>query len=213
MMKSAFASNKVFYMIAYSSAHRSLNAEICAGYGLGNMAIDECYSLVHEGLHCCLIHLIKKKRGPAVRRFIEFVCMKDKEAVRMVRGFPSPNSHGGETRDELFSDPLFKLMIQHMVEKRDGFTSWVLKKKGTGILATYLKRESVDGGSVSGEGCGIYVLRVDNNPKPFFYVGKSEDITRRIQQHLNGEGAVCITGEQFTRVKPMTTGIFTHECV
>lgn len=54
---------------------------------------------------------------------------------------------------------------------------------------------------------GIYVLRMDNRPKPFFYVGKAEDIGRRIQQHSDGAGAYCITGEPFTRVEPVTKGI------
>jgi hypothetical protein len=53
---------------------------------------------------------------------------------------------------------------------------------------------------------GIYVLSVENRPKPFFYVGKAEDIGRRIQQHLDGTGAACITGEPFTRVEPVTKG-------
>jgi hypothetical protein len=53
---------------------------------------------------------------------------------------------------------------------------------------------------------GIYVLRVDNRPKPFFYVGKANDIIHCIKQHTDGEGAYCITGEQFTRVEPITKG-------
>jgi hypothetical protein len=56
---------------------------------------------------------------------------------------------------------------------------------------------------------GIYVLRIDNRPKPFFYVGKANDIERRIQQHSDGTGAYCITGEPFTRIDPITKGIFT----
>lgn len=53
---------------------------------------------------------------------------------------------------------------------------------------------------------GIYVLRVDSRPKPFFYVGKAENIERRIKQHMDGEGAYCIIGEPFTRVEPLTKG-------
>ena len=53
---------------------------------------------------------------------------------------------------------------------------------------------------------GIYVLRLDNTPRPFFYVGKATNITVRIQQHQNGTGAYCISGEPFTRVDPVTTG-------
>jgi predicted GIY-YIG superfamily endonuclease len=53
---------------------------------------------------------------------------------------------------------------------------------------------------------GIYVLGVDNRPKPFFYVGKANDIGLRIQQHSDGTGAYCIAGEPFTRVDPVTKG-------
>ena len=58
----------------------------------------------------------------------------------------------------------------------------------------------------SSEVKGIYVLRLDNRPRPFFYVGKAENIEKRIMQHQNGTGAYCITGEPFTRVDPVTKG-------
>jgi hypothetical protein len=79
-----------------------------------------------------------------------------------------------------------------------------------------LKIASIHGGSqvqfasVSGKpnikNSGIYVLRLDNKPTPSFYVGKAIDIVHRIQQHTDGEGAYCITGEPFTRIEPLTKG-------
>jgi len=53
---------------------------------------------------------------------------------------------------------------------------------------------------------GVYVLRLDNKPTPFFYVGKSSNIAERIQQHRDGEGAYCVMGEPFTQVPPVTHG-------
>ena len=55
---------------------------------------------------------------------------------------------------------------------------------------------------------GVYVLRVDDSTRarPFFYVGKADNIERRIKQHADGDGAYCIAGEQFTRVEPLTKG-------
>ncbi len=53
---------------------------------------------------------------------------------------------------------------------------------------------------------GVYVLRMDNKPTAFFYVGKATNIEHRIQQHANGTGAFCITGEPFTRVDSVTKG-------
>ena len=58
----------------------------------------------------------------------------------------------------------------------------------------------------SSEVKGIYVLRLDNKPTPFFYVGKSSNIAERIQQHKDGRGAYCVTGEPFTQVPPVTHG-------
>ncbi len=55
---------------------------------------------------------------------------------------------------------------------------------------------------------GVYVLCINNRPKPFFYVGKTNDIVHRIKQIADGEGASCITGEPFIQIDPITTGIF-----
>jgi len=59
---------------------------------------------------------------------------------------------------------------------------------------------------VPAKSSGIYVLYLDTRTNPFFYVGKANDIERRIQQHETGSGAYCITGEPFTRVEPVTKG-------
>lgn len=53
---------------------------------------------------------------------------------------------------------------------------------------------------------GIYVLQLDNKQPPSYYVGKSNDINQRIQQHTDGTGASCVAGEAFTSVEPLTKG-------
>jgi len=53
---------------------------------------------------------------------------------------------------------------------------------------------------------GIYVLKFNDGVKPTFYVGKSKDISLRMQQHASGEGAGCVSGRSFTEVKPITSG-------
>ena len=61
---------------------------------------------------------------------------------------------------------------------------------------------------------GVYVLRFSDGVKPLFYVGKSGDIEKRIQQHANGQGAACVTGRDFIRVPclvPATTDIESWE--
>ena len=75
----------------------------------------------------------------------------------------------------------------------------VLVRTGAELLASaYMLRKKT----------GIYVLQVDSHRKPFFYVGKAHDIVHRIKQHVDGEGAYCITGEPFTQIDPITKGIF-----
>ena len=54
---------------------------------------------------------------------------------------------------------------------------------------------------------GIYVLNLDDGVKPFIYVGKSTDITLRLQQHANGNGgAAVVTGRAFTRIPTVVKG-------
>jgi hypothetical protein len=53
---------------------------------------------------------------------------------------------------------------------------------------------------------GVYVLKFTDGLKPSFYVGKSKDIGHRIQQHADGNGARCVSGRSFTKVRPVTNG-------
>jgi hypothetical protein len=196
---------KAFYMAAYGIESPALDVEIFARYGGGMMAVYECYSMVHEGLRYCLFHLKHRQRCTAVLKFILSVC-RDKANIKLIHGYSKP--HVKDVSNDLFVDPLFEVLIKHVMEAREGVSSW-METHGGGLLALYAKRTGFAGLSNK----GIYVLRMDSSEKPFFYVGKSDDISRRILQHMSGGGAVCITGEPFTRVKPMTKGISLHECV
>ena len=51
---------------------------------------------------------------------------------------------------------------------------------------------------------GVYVLKFDDQTNPTYYVGKSTDILKRLEQHSNGQGAACVAGRVFTRVPPVT---------
>jgi hypothetical protein len=73
-------------------------------------------------------------------------------------------------------------------------------------LALVIPGEHSANANSSIKNSGIYVLRLDSKPTPSFYVGKATDIVHRIQQHTDGEGAYCITGEPFTRIEPLTKG-------
>ena len=53
---------------------------------------------------------------------------------------------------------------------------------------------------------GVYVLRFDDNTLPRFYVGKSNDITKRLQQHGDGHGSACVAGRAFKRIPTIVRG-------
>lgn len=58
----------------------------------------------------------------------------------------------------------------------------------------------------SGLECGIYVLKFNDAGQPSFYVGKSNDIAQRLEQHAKGSGAACVSGRSFTRVPVVSKG-------
>ncbi len=102
--------------------------------------------------------------------------------------------------------PGFRMLVDHEVSGNPHFHRWVDEGKSSKGSFGY-KRHKNKLGIPETINKGIYVLRVDNRPRPFFYVGKAEDIGQRIQQHSDGTGAYCITGEPFTHVEPVTKGI------
>ncbi len=99
--------------------------------------------------------------------------------------------------------PYFRMLMIHESTGNPSFHTWF--QAGRVINSGYklLKKKALNNGSINK---GIYVLQMDGRPKPFFYVGKAEDIERRIQQHRDGTGAFCISGEAFTRVETTTKG-------
>jgi len=104
-------------------------------------------------------------------------------------------------------NPIMQTLISHERTGNRHFNRWVnpaLSSKGS---RGYEKLKTKLGlGKNDTINKGIYVLRLDNTPRPFFYVGKATNIALRIQQHQDGTGAYCITGKPFTRVDPVTKG-------
>jgi predicted GIY-YIG superfamily endonuclease len=142
---------------------------------------------------------------------------------------------GGDLQRAMHEGPLVKMMYTYRLQKHRGSpssyvtvagmleimdglpnTNITTKNKLQEIFANFIAAggsvplsfaQAVPSmGSTTTVNQGIYVLRIENRPKPFFYVGKADDIERRIKQHTDGGGAYCITGEQFTRVDPLTNG-------
>jgi hypothetical protein len=115
--------------------------------------------------------------------------------------------------DSLFIEdhPGFKLLVLHEASGNVKFHKWTNPKfHGNGKNLSGFNRLKSKLGIILATATvtnkGIYVLQMDGRPKPFFYVGKAEDIERRIQQHRDGTGAFCISGEAFTRVEPIIKG-------
>jgi hypothetical protein len=104
----------------------------------------------------------------------------------------------------LENHPFFRILVKHESTRNHSFAAWHKAEKSTSSGFELLKSKIFRG--LTDTNKGIYVLRVDNRPKQLFYVGKADDIERRIKQHSDGEGAYCITGEPFTRVEPVTKG-------
>ena len=102
----------------------------------------------------------------------------------------------------------FRMLVKHEESDNPTFKRWADETNSPKGTYGYkrLKNKLSSKGAINKTTKGIYVLRVDNRSRPFFYVGKAENIEKRIEQHQNGTGAYCITGESFTRVNPITQG-------
>ncbi len=137
------------------------------------------------------------------------------QSLASENGLQGGNMHGicftiiSSVRSSLLIEnhPGFRMLVDHEESGNVNFHKWAdetyIRKAAFGFKKLKSKLRSNDPIHKG----GIYVLCVDNRPRPFFYVGKAEDIVRRIQQHSDGAGAYCITGEPFTRVEPVTKGI------
>ena len=100
--------------------------------------------------------------------------------------------------------PGFILLVDHEETKNANFSRWVDEDFPCKWASGYTRLKSKLKPKSQMQNAGIYVLRLTSKPTPFFYVGKAINIEHRIAQHASGSGAVCITGEPFERVEPVT---------
>lgn len=84
--------------------------------------------------------------------------------------------------------------------KKDGMISMEFGGEPKAGLR-YMKRPRI-----TEENMGIYVLKFNDGASPLYYVGKSKDISQRLDQHVSGHGAACVTGRSFSRISPVTSG-------
>jgi hypothetical protein len=116
-------------------------------------------------------------------------------------------SNSTKLMQNIEDQPGFRMLIAHEACQNVNFHRWANANNNIkGKYGFSRLKHKLGLGVVTTSASGIYVLRLDNRPTPFFYVGKATNITQRIQQHKDCTGAVCIAGEPFTRVEPVTKG-------
>ena len=172
-----------------------------------DIPVDEIVMTRDNNLMYVYVHLLCKTRKEALENAMKTLSDKGVAGANV----PGHMVIKGTSRvlSEFVEDhPGFRTLVRHQAEGNPNFHRWAAEDfVGTNAGYNKLKKKLLSS-SKAGEVLtkGIYVLRIDNRPKPFFYVGKATNIERRIQQHSDGTGAYCITGEPFTRVEPVTKG-------
>ena len=172
-----------------------------------NIQVGEIVSTHDESLNqqCTYIHCLLKIREEQLNTALQSLAQTY---------WPQDNLHYSlaiissckKTSTLIEYHPGFRMLMDHETSGNANFHRWTDEtlytnwKYGYNFLKSKVIPKKTDKNS------GIYVLRLDNRPTPFFYVGKATNITTRIQQHTDGTGAVCIAGEPFTRVEPTTKG-------
>ena len=203
-MEINYSGPRIYWMVEYGSGHPKLNINTFQEYSECNMAVKECHTTSHESSQFCLFKLDEKKGQVAIETFMISVCNGNKDGIKRITGYLKDEVNN--RANGLFADTAFKLLYTHMLDTHRDFHSYVEGSKKKGLLMKYMRLQPADGEPVPTK--GVYVLRVDLLPRPFYYVSMAYDIERRIQQHTSGERAYCITGMPFTREEPMTEGMF-----
>ncbi len=170
------------------------------------VSVNELVSTRSDTVQYTFINLKKQMRQEDLRKALQpLACMRNEQNNSI--GFIINSS--GKDSQMIENHPGFRMLIDHEASGNIHFHRWINETCTKRTLFGYelLKSRLTSAAPIIPvkEG-GVYVLLITNRPKPFFYVGKAENIERRIEQHRNGTGAYCIAGEPFTRVEPVTKG-------
>ncbi len=169
------------------------------------VSVNELVSTRSNDVQYTFINLKKQMRQEDLRKALQsLACMHDEQNNSI--GFIINSS--GKDSQMIENHPGFKMLIDHEASGNIHFHKWINKTYTKGTLFGYelLKSRLTCADPIIPVKGGVYVLLIASRPKPFFYVGKAENIERRIEQHRNGTGAYCIAGEPFMRVEPVTKG-------
>ena len=144
-------------MLTYTSSsvvqQKRIEASTFAEYGL--LPIDECYSVAittaSETTMHTLIHLKKRSRDTAVRKFITYHHEKNVEGVEDDRhhryNFTTSSFSTSDDKSKLNEHPSFAILVEHFqmgTSSSSSFYSWVETAglRGGGMLATFCKKNS-----------------------------------------------------------------------
>jgi hypothetical protein len=180
------------WMVSYPVSDPSLSLEAFTTFSGGKMEITEGHVLVVAGEQRCLFKLKTKQRRTMIEKFMTG---RSSDVVR-IQGFAASEKHD------------------------DFLNAW-----SAGALISFGPKRELLCVQVQKTGCerkrrvvlqsGVYVLRLEGRAAPRYYVGKSDDIGRRIEQHNDGGGAAFTKNESFSCFHPTTTGMraFAFWCV
>ena len=199
---------KSSFLLAFQITSPALNHEMMRSVGI---CVAEIVSTIDQShsIQYTYIHLKVKAREEEIKQAVQTLTSTCglQEYNTDGHSFITSNNfiYGSQNIED---HPGFRMLVKHEESENPTFKRWpdeTNSPKGT-YGYKRLKNKLSSKGAINKTTKGIYVLRVDNRSRPFFYVGKAENIEKRIEQHQNGTGAYCITGESFTRVNPITQG-------
>ena len=214
MPTSALEGSKVSFLLTLQPSSPNLTHEMLESVGI---EADEIVISRDQGQIYIYLHLTHKIRGYTLDACLQTLVSTHGLLINPQRKENSDST--GYTRSicqHTVTDSILQMLAAHEERGDRNFHRWVhpspetsegIENRGYKKLKTKLRLHH--GGSNAAQK-GIYVLRLEHKgaaPKPFlFYVGKATNIAQRIQQHHDGIGAYCVTGEPFTRVEPITQG-------
>jgi hypothetical protein len=196
---------KTSFLFTLQSTSSCLTSPMMEEMGIHVDEIVSSYDSI-QNVYYAYIHTAYKVRDESFEMAMSTLASTHNIRGSIDNGHKSITSSVVKTSQMIEDHPGFRMLVKHEENENPTFKRWADETNHPKTTFGYkrLKSKLRSKGAINAK--GIYVLRVDNRPRPFFYVGKAENIEKRIEQHQNGTGAYCITGEPFTRVEPVTKG-------
>ena len=128
---------KFVWIFTYGAAGPDLDADKFREYEDASLEVDECYTTTDHALKYTLVHLERRNRLAAMRGFMDFMSQQYGIVSSEIFGYSVIGSNNAS--NDLFEFPGFRLLHQHMQERRPSFSFWMKHpdlRRG-GILRRY----------------------------------------------------------------------------